>query len=368
MTDLNSKERIRSSFRELTQMVGVSGSEQAVVKYLKAQLKNYADEVKVDVNGNVIAVKYGKKSGPKVMITAHSDEIGMTVKNILDDGFIVFDKIGGIQDNLIQGRKVWITERKIPGVIGVKPGHLTTDEERRQVPNIRKCFIDVGASSKEEVLEMGIKIGDQVVFKSDFMEMANKDLIATKSVDNRISCAILIDLFYQMKDAEFAGSMYGVVTVQEEVGLRGATMVANQINPDYAIVLDTIPAGDTPDIHTETNLPIYLGKGPVCPIADGALGILGFTRIHPTLKKIIEEQSKIINVPVQYVTLVGNRYITDASSIAISSKGIPVAVIATPRRYSHSPVELVHLNDAIGTLKLIKAIVLNNGYKEISFI
>jgi putative aminopeptidase len=205
------------------------------------------------------------------------------------------------------------------------------------------------------------------VFQSDFMEMFNPDLISTKSVDNRISCAILLELFQQMADEEFAGTLYGVVTVQEEVGLRGASMVGNQIEPDYAIVLDTIPAGDTPDINTERSLPVYLGKGPACPVADGAIGVY-FTHIHPKVREMIEEQSEKTHVPIQYLTLIGDHYITDAANLSIAGKGIPVGIVATPRRYSHSPIELVNLNDAVGVLQIVKGIVVENGKKELSFI
>src|SRR5688572_14836938 len=122
----NSKERIKESLRDLTSLVGVSGTEQEVVKYLKEKLTPYADKVEVDHNGNVIAIKYGVAQGPKLMISAHSDEVGFCVKNILPNGFIIFDKVGGVSDQLLLGRKVWITTKKIPGIIGIKAGHMQT--------------------------------------------------------------------------------------------------------------------------------------------------------------------------------------------------------------------------------------------------
>lgn len=362
------KESIKEHFRELSGLVGVSGSEREVVKYLREHLSGIADEVTVDRNGNVIAVKHGKRPGPKLMVSAHSDEVGFCVKNIFPNGYLAFDKIGSVSDQLLQGRKVWITSNKIPGIIGVKAGHMQTPEESRQVKPVRECYIDVGASSRTEVESMEIKIGDPIVLQSDFMEMVNPDLISTKSVDNRIHCAILIELFHQIQDMDFAGTLYGVVTVQEEVGLRGAVTAGNAIRPDYAIVLDTIPAGDTPDIDTEKSLPVYLGKGPVCPVSDGISARGLFTFIHPKVREIIEEQSEKANVPVQYLSLVGDYYLTDAAKLALTNGGVPVGIIATPRRYSHSPVELVHLNDAVGVLKIVKGIVVGNGKQELHFI
>lgn len=362
------KERIKKLLKDLTGLVGVSGSEQEVVKYIKEKLLPYADEVKVDNNGNVIAIKNGNAPGPKLMISSHSDEVGFCVKNILSNGFIMFDKVGGVSDQLLLGRKVWVTARKLPGIIGIKAGHMQTPEESKYVKTTRECYIDMGASSRTEVENMGIKIGDPIVFQSDFMEMDNKDLISTKSVDNRIHCAILIELFKELQGVEFSGTLFGVVTVQEEVGLRGAIMVGNAIEPDYAIVLDTIPAGDTPDIVTEISLPVYLGKGPACPIADGVRGTMIFNHIHPKVREIIEEQATKVNVSLQTITLIGDEYTTDAASLGSANRGIPVGVLSTPRRYSHSPVELVNLNDALGVLKIVTGIVIDNGTKDLSFI
>ncbi|SEC44596.1 M42 family peptidase [Paenibacillus sp. GP183] len=361
------KEMIRKYFQDLSGLVGVSGTEQDVVRYLKECLTPIADEVRIDHFGNVIAVKHGTAPGPKLMISTHSDEIGFCVKNIFSNGFITFDKIGYVADLLLPGRKVWINSNKIPGIIGIKPGHLQTPDEKRQVQSIREYYIDVGASSRLEVEDMGIKIGDPIVFQSDFMEMHNPDLISTKSVDNRIHCAVLIALFHQLQEMDFAGTLYGVVTVREEVEQHGALIVGNSIVPDYAIVLDTIPAGDTPEIDTEKVLPVYLGKGPACPIADGVPGF-GFTFIHPRVREMIEEQAKKADVPLQLLTFIGDSYMTDASKLVASGKGIPLGVLTTPRRYSHSPVELVNLNDVVGTLKIVKGIVLDNGKKELNFI
>lgn len=361
------KERIKGYLRDLTNLAGVSGSEQAVVKYMFEKFQSLADEVSVDNHGNVTAVKYGKRPGPKLMFAAHADEIGLCVKSILENGFIIFDKVGSASDKVLEGRKVWINNN-IPGIIGIKPGHLQTPEESRQVKTPKECYIDIGASSKEEVRELGIKIGDPIAYESSFMEMVNKDLVCTKAIDDRINCGILIELFDQMKDLDFAGTIYGVVTVQEETGMRGAFMAGNSIEPDYAIVLDTIPAGDTPDVNTERDLPVYLGRGPACPVADGILMGILFTFAHPKVREMIEEQSQEIGVNIQYLTLMGDGYATDAARLNMAGKGIPCATLAIPRRYSHSPVELVNMNDAVDVLKLLKSIVQENGNKSLSFI
>jgi putative aminopeptidase FrvX len=361
------KERLKGRLRELTALVGVSGAEQDVVTYIRDAFKPIADNVEVDNWGNVIAIKKGSKPGPNLMLSAHSDEIGMVVKSIHNNGFITFGRVGGVNDILLPGRKVLINGR-IPGVIGVKAGHLQTPEEQKTVKPIGKCYIDVGAFSREEVESMGIEIGDRIVFQSDFMELMNKDLISTKAVDNRISCAILIELLEQIKDMNFAGTIYAAVCVQEEIGLRGAFMTANRIKPDYAIVMDTIPCGDTPDIDTEKQLPIRLGKGPACPVIDGIDSAFSYNVVHPKVRKIIAGEAAKAGVNIQYVTLSGEWYTTDATHISMAAEGIPVGLLTTPRRYSHSPVELVDINDPVGIVKILKGIVSSNGTYDISFI
>lgn len=361
------KERLKKRLKELTSRFGVSGAEQEVVSYLKEAFSPHADSVEIDSWGNLYAKKAGTGEGPVLMVSAHSDEIGMVVKSIHEDGFISFDRVGGVNDILLPGRKVLIGGR-IPGVIGVKAGHLQKEEEKTRVRSIRDSYIDVGAFTRDEAEAMGIRVGDRITFQSDFMEMYNPDLVSTKSVDNRVSCAILLELFEQLSKEDFAGTLFGVVCVQEEIGLRGATMAGNRIKPDWAIVLDTIPCGDTPDINTESELPVKLGKGPVCPLIDGISGAFMGNVVHPKIREFIEKHSEKTGVNVQYVTLSSEFYTTDATHVSMSGTGVPTGLLTTPRRYSHSPVELVNLNDAVGLLKLLKSLVESNGSEEISFL
>lgn len=361
------KERLRKRLRELTSLIGVSGSEQVVAKYVKEALEKYADEVIVDPIGNVIAIKHGKNKGPKLMISAHTDEIGFMVKNILSNGYILFEKVGGVPDKIMEARKV-LVNGEIPGIIGIKPGHLQTPAEARTANTVEDCYIDVAASSKEEVEALGIKIGDQIGFESSFMEMTNKDYISTKSIDNRMNCAILLELFREIKDTDFDGTIYGVATVQEEVGMKGAFVSGNRIEPDYAIAIDTIPSGDVPDINTDRDLPIRLGNGPACVLADALNFALLTTFADKNVINIIRTQAKAADVNIQEVTLMSKGYATDAARLSFAGKGIPCGTLSIPRRYSHSPVELVNLNDAVGSLKVLENIVKNNGNAKISFL
>jgi len=363
----NLKQNLKQLLNDLCDVVGVSGNEQEIIQKIVEQIKPYADEVKVDPVGNVIAVKKGAKPGPSLLIGAHSDEIGFCVKAILENGYLLIDKIGNVPDNIMLGRKVWVTAEKIPGVIGTKPGHLQTPEEAAKVSSVNQCYIDLGLSSKTEVEDLGIKIGDPIVIQSDFMEMTNPDIICTKAVDNRMGCSIIIELFKHLNSEDFGGTIYGVFTVREEVGLYGAQTVGHLLQPDYAIALDTIPAGDTPDINTTRQLPIFLGKGPGFPVADN-VGYLFFSFVHPAIREIIEEQAKKLNINLQTCTILGATYTTDASKYSYAGNGIPCATLAIPRRYSHSPIELVNINDAVDVLKILHAIVINNDKANITFI
>lgn len=196
---------------------------------------------------------------------AHSDEIGFAVKHITDDGFVIFDKIGGVPDNLLVGRKVWLTSKKFPGVIGTRPGHLMTAEEARLVRTARELYIDVACTSADEVKALGICPGDRAVFADTITKMGNGDYLSGRAMDNRATC-------------------------REEVGMVGAGPMGHKVNPDYVIAVDTVPSGDTPDQPNKSLLPIALGKGSAVLLADGCdsahqYGI--FSSAHPAIRDAI---------------------------------------------------------------------------------
>lgn len=360
------KETLKKSLKILTQLTGVSGEEQEVIKYLKDELELVADSVQIDSWGNIIATKRGRSEGPRFMVMAHADEIGLIVKAITQSGYIMFNKVGTGGDVTLPARKVFING-SIPGVIGVKAGHLQTAEERKTLKPASQCYIDVGAGSKQEVLDMGVNIGDRIVFKSDFFEMSNKDLVCTKAIDDRVGCAIILELFKQLNPNDFEGTFYGAISIQEEIGLRGAAMIGNQVEVDYAIALDTIPSGDTPDI-APNQLPISLGNGPACPLMDGIGGQPVANIVHTKVKQMIKKQAQEQDINIQFVTLAGEMYTTDSTFLTVANGGIATGVLAVPRRYSHSPVEVANINDAVDTYKILMGIVKSNGQADWSFL
>ena len=360
------KENIRDLLKDLTQIQGISGQEQLIGQTILCLVTPYVDDISIMPNGNIVAVKKGMKKGSNLMLATHMDEIGFVVKNILSNGFILFEKIGGPRQSITRSKSChW--KKNIPGVIGNKPGHLQSANEAKIVKSSAECYIDVAMFSREEVEKSGISIGDQIVWTSDFLEMNNPDFIATKAIDNRVGCAIIIELLRNITKADFLGTLYCVFTVQEEVGLFGAQTVTFDVPADYAIAIDTIPCGDTPDVDTEIELPVRLNSGPVLPMADDvSYGFCSF--IYPAIKKIIEDQAKKLSIELQKVIIMNGMYTTDGTALSHSNGAMPAGTLAIPRRYSHSPIELVSLNDVVSVYKIVEEIIKNNESAKLNFI
>lgn len=347
------KQELKTLLRDLTSLNGVAGFEQDVVRYMKTELEKVCHRVTVDHMGNIFAVKETSVPGPVAMVVAHSDEIGAIVKSVENNGFIRFEKVGGTLDPLLLGRKVWVGNHF--GVIGVKAGHLQSEKERNEVKKHTELYIDVGANSAEEVYRMGIYPGTPVAYNSPLEFFTNDDRFCGKAVDDRLGCAILLEL---MRSAEPpCGTLVGVVSVQEEVGLRGATVATFRVNPTFAIALDTMPCGDTPDVNFSKELPVAIGRGPVFQFISGGGG-KGFL-MTPSMKRFLVETAQREGVQFQTTAFpAGN---TDAAAIHLVREGIPTGVIALPRRYSHSPVEVGDINDAVGALRILKGVVARMG-------
>ncbi|MCL2564781.1 MAG: M42 family metallopeptidase [Defluviitaleaceae bacterium] len=345
------KEALRDLIKELAAIDSISGQEQQVVRALLKHLKPLADEVSVDCFGNIIAVKNGTKSGPSVLIAAHTDEIGAIVKSIEPNGWIRFEKIGGVGDALILGRQVSVKGHF--GIVGVKAGHFMTQKERGEVKPHSDLYIDVGCNSDEEVAKLGIKPGDQICQWPYYNEFTNTDLLCSKALDNRVGCAILVQLLKELQSQTFGGTLYAVFTVQEEIGLRGAQVAAYNIKPDYAIALDTVPSGDTPDVNFIKEHPVAIGKGPLLQLMSRSF------IMNPIMKKLMIEVCDRSNEPYQLALFTGGN--TDAAAMHLEAGGILSAALTIPRRYSHSPVEVLDINDCISSLNILKQFTLDMG-------
>lgn len=357
------KASLVDKLQRLQQLDGISGMEQQVIRFLYHRLTDLVDEIVIDTSGNILATRYGSAEGPSLMIAAHADEIGAVVKSIEPTGFLRFNKIGGTIDALLVGRKVKVAGHL--GVVGVKAGHLQRPEERNRVISYRDMYIDVGAKSRAEVLDLGIDVGSPITYISELSFFSNNDRVCGKALDDRIGCAILWQLLEDLQQTDLKGTLHAVVTVQEEVGLRGAGVAAYRVNPDCAIALDTIPAGDTPDINTSKELPIHLGRGPVIPVISG--GSVRGNIMHLGMRDFLIAKARANQIPVQVSLLEGGT--SDASAIHLVREGILTGAVTIPRRYSHSPVEMLDLGDAVNAYKLLAVVVSDmEQISEISFL
>lgn len=349
MDDL--KQRLKEKLLRLAGADGVSGREGPVIRLLREAFGACSDRVQVDRMGNVFAYLQGGDDGPVFMICAHSDEIGALVKSVEPEGFIRFQKVGGTVDALLPARKVSVNGKF--GVVGVRAGHLLSAKERAEVKPASELYIDVGASSAAEVAAMGIKVGDPIAFRSSIEFFEGGQRFAGKAVDNRLGCSVLWELFQRLQGTPFSGTLVGVLAVQEEVGLRGATVAAYRVNPEFAVALDTMPAGDTPDVSFHRELAVGIGRGPVLQLSSGHDDSRGLL-LDPIMERLVTESAGEIGIPLQTALCPGN---TDATAIHLVRSGIPCAPITLPRRYSHSPVEVADLNDAAWCTLLLEAVV-----------
>ena len=331
----------------LSNACGVAGREEEVRALMKGLMKPHVDEVKEDKLGNIIGIRKGKEGAPKVMLAAHMDEIGLMVKNITKEGFVHFTKIGGIDDRILVAQKVLVHTGKgtITGVIGSKPPHILKEEEKKKVIEADKLFIDVGATNKKDAQKIGLRIGDPISFDIKFTRVG-KDAVVGKAFDDRVGCAALIETLKRLRKVNC--TVYAVGTIQEEVGLRGATVAAFQLRPDVGLALDVTVAGDVPGVQ-EVEAPIKMRKGPSLTVTD--YGLI----THPKVLKWFIDAAEESKVPYQLETGLGGT--TDAARIALSREGVPSGVISIPTRYIHSPVSLLSLKDLENTVKLTVAAI-----------
>jgi len=332
---------------KLSNANGVTGREGEVRDLMKQYLKPYVDEIREDRLGNLIAFKKGNKDAPSVMLAAHMDEVGLMIKNIKKKGFLQFTEVGGIDDRLLLAQKVIVHTDKGPlnGVVGSKPPHIQTEEERKKVIDADKLFIDVGAKDTEEAEKMGVQVGDVVSFDTKFVRIS-ENVVLGKAFDDRVGCAIMIETLRRLQKVDC--NVYAVGTIQEEVGLRGATIAAFQVAPDVAIVLESTVAGDMPGVE-EGKAPAKIGEGPVLTVADAGL------IAHPKVLRLLIDSAKENKIPYQLET--GIRGSTDAARISLSREGVPSGVIAVASRYIHSPAAILDLDDAEKTVKLAVAAI-----------
>lgn len=326
--------------KELSETAGVSGNEGAVRRIIIDAIKDHVQNLRIDALGNVTALVRGTGENPlRVMIAAHMDEIGFMVTGIDSNGLLRFQNVGGVDARILPGLRVRIGADAIPGVIIWTPIHHNRDQKTVNIDSLR---IDTGAGEKNG----RVKRGDYIVFDSRFMEMGTSTLRG-KAFDDRVGCSLLVDI---IQGGPYPVDVLAAFTVQEEIGLRGARVAAQALNPDMAIVLEGTTAHDLPDPSGENEPPnpaTRFGAGPALTVMDRSM------IADPRLLAFLRRTAAASDIPYQLKTALGGG--TDAGSIHVSNDGVPAAVISMPCRYIHSPAALLHRDDYANGLKLVQA-------------
>jgi endoglucanase len=325
-----------------------SGYEQPAQRVFREYVAPWCDEVTTDVMGNVFARVAGRgKDLPKVMVVGHTDEIGLQVKYIDDKGFLYFAAVGGVDAHLTPGKRVNVHTAAGPlaGVIGKKPIHLMDTKDRETVVKLEAQYIDIGARDKKEAQKL-VRVGDAVTFESSFTRLQG-DRVASRGFDDKAGCFVVAEVLRLVKASgkKLNVDLYGVSSVQEEIGLRGGTTSCYTVNPDVGICVEVDFATDQPDVEKKHNGEVALGKGPI--LARGA-------NINPHLFELLTVAAEKEKISLQH-TASPRATGTDANVMQISRGGVATALVKIPLRYMHTPVETVSLADLADAARLIVA-------------
>ena len=329
-------------FKDLVMAPSPSGFEQPAQEVYRNFVKEYADDIKTDVHGNVIALKKGTGK-LRFMVSGHADEIGLMVNYIDNDGFIRFTSIGGVDATLLTGLRVNVYHNKkvVRGIIGRKPIHLMSPEDRKSTPKMSDLWIDIGAKDKKAA-EKRVCVGDHATF-SPGLETLSGSIITTKATDNKAGVYIAGLLLKELSGEKIAANVYSVSSVQEEVGLRGARTSAFGIDPHVGIAIDVTHATDYPGMNKNQLGDVALEKGPT--IAVGA-------NINPKVFELLKKAGD--NAKVTYQIEAAPRGTgTDANAIQVNRSGVAAGLISIPNRYMHTPNEVISFKDLDGAVKLL---------------
>ncbi|MBI2907463.1 MAG: M42 family metallopeptidase [Chloroflexi bacterium] len=335
--------------KELTEAGGVPGYEKEVRDIIRRHFQPLG-EISQDKMGSLICKKTGSATEPKVMLAAHMDEIGFMVKHITKEGFVKFTALGGWWDQVLLGQRVSVKTGKgdVVGIIGAKPPHLIPQDERKKMVEKKDMYIDIGATSQEEVEAAGVRVGDPVVPVSEFAILAGSKTYLAKALDDRVGCALAIAIMHGLEPGSHPNALFSVATVQEEVGVRGATTSVDVVNPDVAIILEVDIAGDVPGITPEETA-VKLGGGPALLVYDA--------RMIPNLKlrDLVIETARTLDIPLQFAAMEGGA--TDGSAIHMHKSGVPTVVLGVPTRHIHSHSGIFHRDDFDRTVRLLTEVI-----------
>jgi len=332
--------------KKMMEAFGPSGFERKINELVKEEVESFTDEILSDKLGTVAFTLEG--DGPKVLLAGHTDEVGFIISSITDNGYLTFNPLGGWWDQVLLAQKVVVRGKKgdLVGIIASKPPHILPMDERKKMVEKKDMFIDIGASTKKEVEEAGIRIGDPVVPWSPFSVIRDGKIAMGKAFDDRIGTFVIMEAMRRFKEQGIThpNKIIGAATVQEEVGLRGAQTIAQTVNPDVSIVLEVDIAGDVPGIKPH-EAATKMGEGP---------GLITYDRSmipNQPFKEFVIDTAKQAQIPLQLSQMSGGG--TDAGRIHVNASGCPTVVLTVPTRHIHSHVGLLSLKDAENAIRLL---------------
>ena len=321
-------------FKTILETPSPSGYESPLQQIVRDRAADFADEVKTDVHGNVIAVR--NPGAPlRVMLAGHCDQIGLIVQHIDDEGFVYVQAIGGWDPMMLIGQRmnIWTDQGPVLGVIAKKPIHLLTEEDRKKVPKIKDIWLDIGAADKAEAAGL-VRIGDAVTVELGFNQVRNNRAVSP-AMDDKAGMWVVMEALRRVSKSELNCALYAVSTVQEEIGLRGARTSSFGIDPQVGVAVDVTFATDCPTIEKKEEGDISLGKGPV---------IYRGPNMNPLVVRQLIESAGKHEIPHQ-LAAEGRATGTDANAIQVNRAGVAAGLVSIPNRYMHSPVEVVSLDD-----------------------
>ncbi len=329
-------------FRQLLETPSPSGYEEKAQEVVRQWAKPFADEVRTDVHGNVIAIK-NPTGSPRILLDGHIDQIGLIVQHVDEQGFIYTSPIGGWDPQILLGQTVvvWTDHGPIPGVIARKPKHLLTNDEMKKVPEVHELWVDIGVANKGEALSL-IKIGDPITVRLGITRMHN-NLVFGPKMDNTAGIWVVFEALRLLSDRTFDPALYVVSAVQEEIGLRGAQTAGFGVDPHVAIAVDVTHATDCPTIDKRQIGEAKLGEGPV---------VFRGPNVNPIVHKSLMSLASSHQLKIQ--PKAANRGLSNDSNILqLTRAGVAVGCLGIPNRYMHSPVEMISLSDLVAASELL---------------
>jgi putative aminopeptidase FrvX len=339
---------MKELYRELVELPGVAGHEKYVRQYMKSRMEPIVETIYQDKLGSIFGCVNEHSDGPTVMIAGHMDEVGAMVTEITDKGYLKMIPIGSINPPIMLSQQMQVVlddGSAVFGVVGAKPPHLLRDDATKQVASFDDFLLDIGADSHQHAQDLGVRVGQQIVFRNQYQVTKDGKKIFSKAWDDRFGSGMALDILESVDPSMLPCRLVAGGNVQEEVGLRGAKTASHLIKPDFFIAVDCSPCADT---FEESETGGSLGKGFMIRFYDPRC------ILHQGVKRFIEETAKKHQIRYQYYRSLGG---TDAAEVQLQGDGILVCTIGMPARYIHSTTSMIHTDDVEAVKNIILAMI-----------